>query len=177
MRSVRPWIDFGLVKDTADPSTSLTIAGALAGTPLYASPEAIRSTGAVEPRSDLYSLGATAYYLLTGLHVFDGDTVLEVTTQHLSAEPESLAARSGLDISADLEAVILSCLAKSPEDRPSSARDLRALLTACADHGHWGEEDARAWWEEHEHDLPVPGHEALPEGLIELTIDMDHRLD
>jgi serine/threonine-protein kinase len=63
-------VDFGLVKDL-DAADALSHEGMLVGTPLYLAPEAIRSPNA-DPRSDLYSLGAVAYVLLTGNHVFDG---------------------------------------------------------------------------------------------------------
>src|SRR5262249_49179567 len=80
-------VDFGLVKDIsggAAPSSTLTTT--ITGTPLYMSPEAILSPDRVDAGSDLYALGAVAYYLLTGVPVFSGATVVEVCAGHLHGD-------------------------------------------------------------------------------------------
>lgn len=139
-------LDFGLVKDISEGSdATLTHADAVLGTPLYVSPEAITAPETVGPRSDLYAVGALGYHLLTGRPVFDGRTVAEVYARHLYSQP--VAPRELVaSIPADLEALILSCLAKSPEERPRDARSLRAALVACRDAGTWSDLEAQAFW-------------------------------
>jgi eukaryotic-like serine/threonine-protein kinase len=141
-------LDFGLVKDLgagAD-ATRVTHADALLGTPLYLSPEAMTDPDALDGRADLYALGAVGYYLLTGRHVFQGRTVAELCGQHMYSVPVPPSERAR-DVPADLEAVILSCLAKGRDERPADARALRRALLACAAAGGWSEDDARVWWQ------------------------------
>jgi serine/threonine-protein kinase len=138
-------VDFGLVKDLDETSWN-TQDGRVFGTPHYLSPEVISSSGQVGPASDLYSLGCVGYFLLTGHRVFEGQSVIEVCTQHLTAEPVPPAERLGRPVADDLSAILMTCLEKSPEHRPSSARALIALLDACDDSGSWTSDLARAWW-------------------------------
>jgi serine/threonine-protein kinase len=138
-------VDFGLVKDL-DERSWRTQDGNVFGTPHYLSPEVISSTSQVGPASDLYSLGCVGYFLLTGQRVFDGKSVIEVCTQHLTAEPMPPAERLGRPVPEDLSAVLMTCLEKAPEHRPSSARALIALLDACDDSESWTSDRARAWW-------------------------------
>jgi serine/threonine-protein kinase len=142
-------LDFGLVKEV-DQSKDAGITGVntITGTPLYLSPEAIRASD-LDGRSDLYSLGAVGYYLLTGEHVFTGEAAIEVFSHHLTTEVEPPSARLGREISKDLEEIILSCLQKDRDSRPEDANALRLALEDCRDSGGWGHEEARVWWEEH----------------------------
>ena len=141
-------VDFGLVKDL-EPSgdATLTRADVIAGTPLYIAPEAITSPESVGPQSDIYSLGAVGYFALTGQHVFQGRTLVEVCSHHLHTTPEPPSKRLDSPVPADLEALVLECLEKDPARRPAGARELRRRLSACAAFGGWSEEDARSWWE------------------------------
>jgi serine/threonine-protein kinase len=146
-------VDFGLVKDVkssvlAAPGSeaALTRADAITGTPLYMAPEALTAPESVDGRADLYALGAVGYWLLTGTHVFGGQTILEVCAGHLHTAPEAPSIRLGAPVAADLEAVILACLAKRLEDRPASAQLLRERLRACADAGGWTNARAAQWW-------------------------------
>ena len=111
---------------------------------LSGSSEAIRSPGA-DARSDLYAVGAVAYFLLTGQHVFDGRTVIEICSHHLHTPPVPPSERLGRPVPAALEAVVLACLAKDPARRPQSAGAAAAALEDCAV-GPWTDDDARAWW-------------------------------
>jgi serine/threonine-protein kinase len=141
-------VDFGLVKDLEPGGdAALTRADVIAGTPLYIAPEAITSPESVSPQSDLYSLGAVGYFGLTGQHVFDGRTLVEVCSHHLHTEPEPPSKRLNEPVPSDLEALLLECLEKDPSRRPAGARELRRRLEACAAFGGWTEDDARAWWE------------------------------
>lgn len=141
-------LDFGLVKTAVSAAPSLaTIEGVIMGTPAYMAPEMALGDH-VDGRADLYALGCVAYYLLTGEQVFSGDTVLKVITQHLQAVPVPPSERTELPIPAALEHLVLACLAKTPEDRPQSARQLGQALDAI-DEMAWSEEEAGRWWREH----------------------------
>jgi hypothetical protein len=140
-------LDFGLVKArNIEGQVELTGANATLGTPLYMSPEAIEHPDAVDARTDLYSLGAVGYYLVTGETVFSGATIGEVLMQQVKAEPEKPSARLGEPLSADFENLLLRCLAKKPADRPASARELDAALGRCASASLWSREQAEDWW-------------------------------
>jgi CheY-like chemotaxis protein len=142
-------LDFGLVKaiDAAN-EPSLTAADVLTGTPQYISPEGVNTPNEIDARSDLYSLGAVAYFLLAGRPVFTGKSVIEFCMQHAQSDPTPPSEKRGEPVAEDLEQIILRCLAKSPDDRPQSARQLADELAACQNAGQWAEEAARAWWEQ-----------------------------
>jgi serine/threonine-protein kinase len=157
-------VDFGLVKDVglnargeATNEVALTMADAITGTPLYIAPETITAPETVDARADLYALGAVGYWLLTGTHVFGGRSILEVCGHHLHSVPEPPSTRLGAPVASDLEAVILACLAKRPEDRPASAHVLRERLGACAAAGRWTNARAAQWWALHRHQLRSGG--------------------
>jgi eukaryotic-like serine/threonine-protein kinase len=153
-------LDFGLVKDIglgarseASSEPALTMADAITGTPLYMAPETVTSPETVDARADLYALGAVGYWLLTGTHVFGGASIVEVCGHHLHSVPAAPSMRLGAPVSPDLEALLLSCLAKRPEDRPASAHVLRERLQACAAAGRWTQARAARWWSVHRHAL------------------------
>ncbi len=145
-------LDFGLVQrrptgDETDPN--LTRDGAIAGTPAYLYPEAVTGKSPVEPRSDLYSLGCVAYWLLTGELVFPARTPLAMLTEHVSAEPVPPSCRTELPVPPELDEVVLACLAKQPADRPADADDLARRLERIDFQRPWDGDRARAWWERH----------------------------
>jgi serine/threonine-protein kinase len=140
-------LDFGLVRgEEHRDDLSLTSVESLTGTPLYLSPEALEAPETVSARSDVYQLGAITYYLLTGDHVFTGETLVEVLSQHLNKEPVPPSEVLGREVSPSLERLILSCLAKDPMDRPASGSELLDAFELCEFEGHWTQEDARHWW-------------------------------
>jgi serine/threonine-protein kinase len=149
-------LDFGLVKELrVSGDVELSAADSLTGTPQYMAPESIRAPETVDARTDIYALGAVAYFLLAGAPVFAGKTVVEVCSQHLSDAPQALAQR-GVAASAALEALVLACLEKDPGRRPQSAVELRQRLEACAIEP-WTNADAKAWWARHQPVLELPG--------------------
>jgi eukaryotic-like serine/threonine-protein kinase len=183
-------LDFGLVKDvggaTEDGATleALSQADSIAGTPQYMSPEAITTPDKLDARTDIYALGAVGYFLVSGVEVFKGRTTLEVCSHHLHTEPlppgQRVDRTSTHPVPADLEALILRCLAKTPSARPPSARQLRAELAALADAGRWSEEDARGWWSEHREPLRRAAAGAAREpsaSAATVEIDLDRRSD
>lgn len=153
-------VDFGLVKDVgpmasggATPEPALTMANAITGTPLYIAPETLTAPLTVDARADLYALGAVGYWLLTGTHVFGGNSIFEVCAHHMHSVPDAPSSRLGAAVTEDLEVLLLACLAKRPEDRPASAHVLRERLRACASAGSWSNARAAEWWATHRHQL------------------------
>jgi serine/threonine-protein kinase len=100
----------------------------------------------VDARADLYAVGAVGYFLATGHDVFEGNTLVEVCAHHLHTKAEAPSKRFGLSLPQDFEQAILSCLAKSPDDRPQNAEELQARLLACRDAGGWTAANGREWW-------------------------------
>ena len=142
-------LDFGLVKPVdADKEAAVTAPNLVAGTPLYMPPEAVERPDQVDARSDLYAVGAVGYFLLTGTAVFQGRNMLDLLRKQVSAQPQSPSERAGKTFSADLERLLMRCLAKSPEERPSSAGELAGLLDRCVVAGSWTAADARGWWDD-----------------------------
>jgi serine/threonine-protein kinase len=163
-------LDFGLAKNKADPATSVTGQDVVLGTPLYISPEAVKGA-AIDGRSDIYSLGAVAYCMLTGEPVFTASTVMEVCAKHLHTAPVAPSERLGRPVPADLEAIVLRCLAKSPGDRYPTAAELERALAACAAAEQWSADRARDWWQEHG-SAPTPAREVEGVGR---TVEIDPR--
>lgn len=140
-------LDFGLVKSLdAGDDAALTQARTILGTPHFMSPEAILSPDNVDPRSDLYAVGAVGYFLLTGKFVFEGKSLMEICDQHLNREPAPPSIHTFLPISADLERIILGCLAKRREQRPADAEALGEMLQLCVAAGSWTRAAAEQWW-------------------------------
>ena len=151
-RDVVKVLDFGLVKELAvDGDAGVSVANTLTGTPLYMAPESLLAPDSVDARTDIYALGAVAYFLLAGSEVFDGKTIVEVCGQHLHQEPMPLSAR-GVTVSPELEAIVRACLEKKPERRPQTAIELRRRLEACGVKP-WAGDTARSWWLEHQQAL------------------------
>jgi len=144
-------LDFGLVKarDEARGGAGNDYE-AMAGTPLYMSPEAIQMPGSVDGCSDIYAVGAVGYFLLTGRTVFEAANVVELCEKHVSQSPVPPSVRSGREIPADLESALLACLEKSRARRPQTARDLAQRLARCAAAGGWTIDEAETWWSRHE---------------------------
>src|SRR5262249_25868613 len=119
----------------------LTQDGTVAGTPAYLSPEQAGGEGAVDARSDIYSVGALAYLLLTGRPPFAGRTCMKMIAAHLYAVPEPLSRRPS-DVPAGLEALGLRCVAKDPNARFPDAESLNAARSSCGAAGQWTARDA-----------------------------------
>jgi len=118
-------IDFGLAKATT--AAGLTATGMLMGTPYYMSPEQVRGRR-VDAASDVYSLGALAYHLVTGRPPFGGENAIAVGFAHLSEMPAPPRQIRG-DVPVELDAAIMRALAKEPAERPRSPAELRVAMT------------------------------------------------
>jgi eukaryotic-like serine/threonine-protein kinase len=130
--NVAKLLDFGLVLPAVSETDGekLTQDGMVTGTPAYLSPEQAGGQDKVDARSDIYSLGALAYFLLTGQPPFAGRSGVKMLAAHLYEEPERLVSRRP-DIPPDLEAVVLRCLAKDPERRFADVESLDVALAGC----------------------------------------------
>ncbi len=170
-------VDFGLVKELAGTDqVEVTNSDSITGTPLYMSPESLTSPEDLDARSDIYSLGAVGYFLLTGEHVFPGTSIVEVCGHHLHTVPEPPSQRLGSPAPEDLEALILACLAKKPDDRPQSATDLLESIDACVDRHSWQLRDAHSWWRDHADALAEHrAHAAETNPRATLAIDLAER--
>lgn len=127
-------LDFGIAKITDEDSGPMTETGAIFGTPEFMSPEQARGDGA-EPRSDLYALGLILFYMVTGKLPFKGKNKFAVLHKHINDDaPKPSAMAPYLQISPALEALILKCLEKDPEDRYSSADELYDTLEDLRSH-------------------------------------------
>jgi serine/threonine-protein kinase len=139
-------LDYGLVKVTGDPrAATLTAEMTVSGTPAYMAPEQATADRSLDTRADIYALGAMMYFTLTGRPPFDGTSAFAVMMAHVrdAVTPPSQIL-SG--IPADLELIVLRCLAKRPEDRFASVRDLSDALAGCQSAGEWDAARAEAWW-------------------------------
>jgi eukaryotic-like serine/threonine-protein kinase len=146
-------LDFGLVKPVAElPSARLTQEGAVSGTPLFMSPEQSQGHGDLDARSDIYSLGAVAYTLLTGRPPFEGRSPMEVIVAHARDEVVPPSQRQP-GVPVDLERIILRCLAKRPEDRFQDADSLEQALSECTAADQWTQSRAARWWQEHDQSM------------------------
>jgi serine/threonine-protein kinase len=126
-------LDFGLARAVGEPlAEDRNGYAAIAGTPLYLAPEAITAPENVDARSDLYALGALGYFLLTGVPPFAGKSWVEVCGHQVHSAPVPPSLRLGTSFPAELEALLLECLDKSPERRPGSAALLQARLRRLA---------------------------------------------
>ncbi|MEO5616219.1 MAG: serine/threonine-protein kinase [Candidatus Eisenbacteria bacterium] len=141
-------LDFGLTKPlTPSPDPGLTQPGMLLGTPGYMAPEQVFGLAST-PSADLYALGCVGYWLLAGVKPFEADSVGEMLRQHVQSPPPPLAARAPRPIPARLEALVMGCLSKNPDERPRDADHLSDQLAESVDGDAWTVEMARQWWNE-----------------------------
>jgi serine/threonine-protein kinase len=146
-------LDFGIAKavheTTSEAVTALTVPNVIQGTPAFIAPEQALGSADVDTRADIYSTGCVAYWLLTGELVFAAETAMKLLLAHAHTPPEPPSSRTELPIPPDLDALVLSCLAKDRELRPKSARDLLQRLDAVALPQPWTDARAREWWKIH----------------------------
>ena len=146
-------LDFGIVRasDDTSPNTFLqTKDTKVQGTPAFIAPEQALGQAGIDGRADIYATGCVLYWLLTGQFVFTSDTVMGLLVHHAHTMPAPPSSRTENVIPAALEAVVMSCLAKSPDGRPQSARELSRRLEAVSGLDAWTDDRARAWWNLHQ---------------------------
>ena len=147
-------LDFGIAKAAHETSldgqtAATTIPNVIQGTPAFIAPEQALGGADVDIRADIYSTGCVAYWLLTGQLVFTADTAMKLLLAHAHTAPEPPSSRTEIPIPQELDALVLSCLAKDREHRPQSARDLLQRLDAIAPQKPWTDARAREWWKKH----------------------------
>jgi tRNA A-37 threonylcarbamoyl transferase component Bud32 len=142
-------LDFGLVAAMHDENVDqrITQAGMVVGTPAFMSPEQCMGDADITPASDIYSLGALGYFLLTGAPPFSGRTAMQTIMAHVNEVPRRVT-EVRPEVPAALSDVIAKCLNKQPADRFADAESLEhALAYALAsDSARWNSAEARAWW-------------------------------
>src|SRR5262245_61839472 len=121
-------LDFGICKvGPMDGEVAVTQAGAMVGTPVYMSPEQCRGTSDVDHRSDIYAFGCLLFHMLTGRPPFIGDASGDLIVAHMQADPPAPSLYvAGLPF--EIDAVLLRCLAKAPEERFPSMNELHLVL-------------------------------------------------
>jgi eukaryotic-like serine/threonine-protein kinase len=146
-------LDFGIVGAVpGENSTLVTRENTIRGTPAFIAPE--QAMGApVDWRADIYATGCVAYWLLTGKLVFSAENSMGLLLKHARTPPAAPSTRSELPISPALDQLVLSCLAKEPDSRPQSARELSDRLTQLEESERWTRDRAHDWWLRH---APVP---------------------
>lgn len=123
-------MDFGIAKQYAAPG--VTVAGSIAGTPLYMSPEQIGSFSEVTHLTDLYALGVCAYEMFTGTTPFFHADLVPLLMMHVNDKPPPPRSRNP-SLPPELDKVILKLLAKDPKQRYPSCRELAQALAAIRD--------------------------------------------
>lgn len=151
--SVGDWavlFDFGLAKpvkpDAGSYQTSETV---WAGTPMYMAPERYRDPGGMDPRSDIYSIGCIAYFLISGRPPYiecDPESLFALV---LSEQPISMATHRDSEVPQDLVDLVDRCMAKSVDDRFATAAELSNCIDALREQYPWTTDEARSWWEMH----------------------------
>lgn len=130
-------VDFGIAKvnDASSTSGGVTQHGELLGTPQFMSPEQILSASDIDNRSDIYSVGCIMFYLLTGRHPHDGETILELSQSKMSdIAPRINSVRQNSPVPETVEDVVECCLSASPDDRFATMMELKqSLLSAVQD--------------------------------------------
>jgi serine/threonine-protein kinase len=134
-RKILKLLDFGIAKIREAADSVHTLTGSYMGTPLYSSPEQITGEEAVDTRSDIYSVGLILYELLTGYRPFDG-SINAIIYKHTMVPPRRFAeVNPEAHVPAAVEEVVLKCLAKNPDQRPQSPRELAERFHAAVAQG------------------------------------------
>ena len=102
----------------------------------------------VDRRADIYATGCLAYWLLTGELVFTAENPIALLMRHAHAPPDAPSSRGTGRIPRALDELVLACLAKEPERRPQSARELALRLAEVDGLQEWTQERAQGWWTE-----------------------------
>jgi serine/threonine-protein kinase len=141
-------LDFGLAKPSFSSSNGdaqLTTEGSITGSPLFMSPEQATGEDQVDGRSDIYSLGAVIYFMLTGRPPFESENPIKVMIAHASQDVVPPRQHNG-DITQEFEEIILRCLEKDPEHRFQDVASLQRALREMALDDAWSSDRAVAWW-------------------------------
>jgi serine/threonine protein kinase len=139
-------LDFGLVKDL-NTAIEHTVADAIPGTPPYIAPERLSDPRNIDCRSDLYSVGAVAFNLLTGKPLFEGNSSMDIAYKVVAEVAPRVS--EFVTVDAELDQLISDCLERKPDARPQSAQAIIDRLQAIIGQNTWTQSDARNWWAYH----------------------------
>jgi serine/threonine-protein kinase len=141
-------LDYGLVKQVSARrhTRDLTRGLRIVGTPLYMAPERLRDPSDVDARADIYAVGAVAYLMLSGRRMFEDEDDLALSNRILNDPPRRLSEVAPQPIPAELERLVMSCLAKRREHRTQSVADLGEAFELLARESRWTQAEAEAWW-------------------------------
>ena len=144
-------LDFGLVQDIGlgKDAGKLTVQGTILGSPPFMSPEQALGKNNIDARTDIYSLGSLAYFLLTGQPPFSRDSAMEMLVAHVHEPPAPLTELRP-ELPVDLQEVILRCLQKDAEQRFQDVDSLDRALADCACADQWDRDRAAEWWKDRE---------------------------
>ncbi|WP_234023896.1 serine/threonine-protein kinase [Sorangium cellulosum] len=139
-------LDFGVARMVeGGQDAELTSSGMLCGTPAYMAPEVCRGDRA-DARSDIYALGGTLYFLLTGELPFEGTSSGQLFIAHMTKAPLAPSVRRGAAVPPAVDRIVLRCLSKDPRHRFQSARTLFDALVPLLDESAWSPADAERFW-------------------------------
>ena len=141
-------LDFGLVKSYVLRDPKLTLDGAVGGTPAYMAPERILRGLHARITAVIFSPSArSVYFLLTGRDAFGGGSMQATLKQVTESDPAAISEVAGQEIPAELEALLMQCLAKPAEGRPADLGLVIEQLDHLASTHPWSQEAAQAWWQ------------------------------
>ncbi|OGT82520.1 MAG: hypothetical protein A3H91_03535 [Gammaproteobacteria bacterium RIFCSPLOWO2_02_FULL_61_13] len=138
-------LDFGIARTMAELNEN-PAAHAVEGTPAFMAPEALSGTGSVDARSDIYSIGCVALWMLTGTYLPRRQHSVGIRRANSVEEFQPDEKLRAERVPSDLQKVVVSCLEEQPDPRPASISALRENLIACNIGARWTNDDARAWW-------------------------------
>ena len=140
-------LDFGLVRETNLPDAEHPgTVHEVAGTPPYIAPERLQDPSCMDTRSDLYSVGVIAFNLVTGKQPFEGSSAAEIAWHCVNTPAQRPADVAEQSIPAELEQLIVDCMARDPSQRPVNAESIISRLDAIATGQGWDEPAAQEWW-------------------------------
>lgn len=138
-------LDFGMVKRDWD-SQRITQQNVINGTPTFIAPEMIhRDRGEIDARTDIYLLGCVAYWIFTGRFVFMKENALATVLAHASNKPNRIS-HFLPDFPQELDDLVIRCLQKDPNKRPTSVKDIYVCLEKSGYAAQWNQELAEDWW-------------------------------
>jgi len=141
-------LDFGLVKSvTGEQSQTVTRSLRILGTVQYMAPERLHDPSDVDPRADVYAVGAVAFFILSGRRMFETEDTLAMTSRVINELPPRLSAIADQPIPAELDELVAACLEKQRDARPSSILEVKQILDRLAERYRWSQDDARSAWE------------------------------
>jgi serine/threonine protein kinase len=149
-QSVGDWavlFDYGLAKPLGSVVDAVQSAEThWSGTPTYMAPERFRQSDSMDRRSDIYSLGCVAYFLLSGRPPFIEHETESLFAMILSEQPASLSQQRQESVPDEVSQLVFKCMAKRPDDRFESISQLADAIASMHHRYPWTVDDAKGWW-------------------------------